>query len=344
MKKFLMQTALIGLSATVLAACGGDETQDEASGNEGGGDGEEIIIDFGHGSAESNVRHEAAVKFKEAVEEESEGAISVDIFPNEQLGSEPEMIENVSLNNLDIALAGAGIYTQYNDLIGAVELPYLFEDYEHAWEVLDGEVGDLVSEPLLDDNIRILSFFENGMRHVTNSSHPIESPEDLSGLSIRTPEADVSIETINAMGASATPMAFGELYLALQQGTVDGQENPLANIHASSFYEVQDYVSLTGHQYSALPMAISDEFWNSLSEDHQSIIEEAASEAAQFHRESVRDEDEELLKELEENGMEANEPDTEPFAESVESVYDEYADVVGEDFMDTLLEEAEAAR
>ncbi|WP_163539933.1 TRAP transporter substrate-binding protein [Gracilibacillus sp. YIM 98692] len=348
MKK-IIQISLLGLLFLFLAACGNESS--EASGDNGdeSGDNEgeaakEVSIDFGHGAAETNVRHEAVVKFKEIVEEESDGAITVNIFANETIGSEPEMIENVSLNNLEMALAGAGIYTQYDPLMGATGLPYLFDSYEHAWKVLDGKVGDMVSEPLLEDNIRILSFFENGMRHITNSSHPIETPEDLNGLTIRTPESDVSLDTLNALGASATPMAFGELYLALQQGTVDGQENPIANIHASKFNEVQDYISITGHQYSALPLAISDDFWTSLSEEQQTIIQDAANEAGQFHRESIRDNDDKLLQELVDAGMEVNEPNKESFREAVSDVVDNYAEVTSQEFMDEFLAEIESAR
>ncbi|ENH96141.1 TRAP dicarboxylate transporter subunit DctP [Gracilibacillus halophilus YIM-C55.5] len=355
MKK-IITIALLGLLMTVLVACGGGESSNgdgsgddsDNSGNNGEGNGEqaseEISIDFGHGSAETNVRHEAAVKFKELVEEESDGSITVNIYPNETLGSEPEMIENVSLNTLDMALAGAGIFTQYDDKIGAMNLPYLFDSYEHAWNVLDGEVGNMISEPLLDDNIRLLSFFENGMRHVTNSSQPIEEPSDLEGLTIRTPESDVSLNTLEAMGASSTPMAFGELYLALQQGTVDGQENPLANIHASNFFEVQDYVSMTGHQYGTLPLAVSDEFWQSLSSEQQTILQDAADEAGQFHREAIRDGEEELLEELKAEGMEVNTPDKAPFREATQDVVDNYAEVTSQEFMDKFLEEVEAAR
>ncbi|KAB8132660.1 TRAP transporter substrate-binding protein [Gracilibacillus oryzae] len=333
MKK-IVQLFLAGLLFSLLAAC---------STHTGAASGE-LQINFGHGSAETNVRHEAAMKFKELVEEKSNGDITVNVFANETIGTEAEMLENVSLNNLEIVLAGTDIYTQYDPLMGATNLPYLFDSYEHAWEVLDGKVGDMVSEPLLEHNIRILAFYENGMRHITNSSRPIETPEDLNGLIIRTPEAEVSLDTLNALGANATPMAFGELYLALQQGTVDGQENPIANIHASKFNEVQNYISMTGHQYTALPMAVSDDFWQSLSEEQQVIIQEAATEAAQFHRDSIKNNDDKLLQELVDAGMEVNEPDKEPFREAVADVVEGYAEVAGQEFMDEFLAEIEAAK
>lgn len=338
MKKKLFTSILASVGLIVAGGCSGESDADGGS-----SDGGSVVIEFGHGAAESNLRHDAALEFERLVEENSDGEITVDIYPNEQIGSEAEMIENVSLGDLDMALAGAGIYTQYDELIGSTELPYLFEDYEQAWEVLDGPIGDRVSEPLLEDGIRILSFFENGMRHLTNSSRAIETPEDLNGLTIRTPEQNISIDTLNALGANATPMAFGELYLGLQQGAVDGQENPLPNIYASSFYEVQDYLSLTGHQYSPLPLAVNDSFWNSLSSEQQEVIQQAADEAAQFHRDSVRDDDERLVEELEAEGMEVNSPDKAPFQEAVQSVHEEYAEVYGQDFMDDLKAAAEEA-
>lgn len=340
MLRIVYKLSLVLIVGVLLVACGNGNGNDES--NKSSED--TVKISFGHDQPETNVRHEAAVKFKDLVEEKSDGKITVEIFPNGTLGSEPENIENVSLDNLEMALAGTSIYTQYDPKMGAVNLPYLFDSYEHAWKVLDGEIGDLVSEPLLDNNIRILSFFENGMRHVTNSKKAINSPEDLKGLNIRTPEGSVAVDTMNAMGGSPTPMAFGELYLALQQGTVDGQENPLANIYSANLYEVQEFLSLTGHQYDALPLAISDKFWEGLSEDYQKIIQDAALESAQFHREAIKNSDDELLEKLKAEGVEVNDVDMDEFRVVTQGVVDDYANIAGEDFLVRFLEVIENER
>lgn len=214
------------------------------------------VIRFGHGQPETNERHIAVMKFKELVEERSKGTIKVEVYPNEQLGSEPVMIESVSFNDLQMVAASA--FSQYDQRISVFELPYLFDSFEEAWSVLDGEIGKEIAEPFLDQNLRIIAYFENGFRHITTNK-PIETPEDLEGVKIRTPEFPISVSTFSALGANPTPMAFGELYMGLQQGAVDAQENPVANSYASKFNEVQDYLIMSNHQYMPLPVAISEE-------------------------------------------------------------------------------------
>lgn len=297
-----------------------------------------ITIRFGHGAAETNERHLAVVKFKELAEERSNGKIEVLIYPNEVLGSEAEMIESVTLNDLQMVAAGA--FSQYDPRIGVFELPYLFDSYEQAWEVLDGPIGGEVAEIFLKDNLRILAYFENGFRHVT-SNKPVEKPEDLKGVKIRTPENPLSIRTFDAFGSNPTPMAFGELYTGLQQGTVDAQENPVANTYASRLYEVQDYVNLTGHQYMPLPVAISEEFWQTLPEDLQEIIFDCAREAAQYHRDLIKQNEEKILAEMEAAGATVVEADKEAFKALVDPVYDYFRSKYGDDLLDKVLDAIE---
>lgn len=302
------------------------------------GSNNETIIRFGHGAAESNERHLAVMKFKELVEEKSEGKMKVQVYPNEQLGSEAEMIESVTFNDLQMVAASA--FSQYDQRISVFELPYLFDSYEQAWSILDSEIGQRVAEPLLEDGLRVVAYFENGFRHVT-SNKPIEEPEDLGGLKIRTPEFPLSISTFKAFGSNPTPMAFGELYMALQQGTVDAQENPIANTYASKFNEIQDYLNLTGHQYMPLPVAISEEFWQTLTPEEQEIIKSSASEAAKFHRDILRENEEKMLSELQDAGMTVIQPDRDKFRERAEAVYEAYKNRFGEDFVNNLLKAVE---
>ncbi|WP_175638383.1 TRAP transporter substrate-binding protein [Metabacillus schmidteae] len=298
----------------------------------------ETIIRFGHGAAESNERHLAVMKFKELVEEKSDGKMKVQVYPNEQLGSEVEMIESVTFNDLQMVAASA--FSQYDQRISVFELPYLFDSYEQAWSNLDSEIGQRVAEPLLEDGLRVVAYFENGFRHVT-SNKPIEEPEDLGGLKITTPEFPLSISTFKAFGSNPTPMAFGELYMALQQGTVDAQENPIANTYASKFNEIQDYLNLTGHQYMPLPVAISEEFWQTLTPEEQEIIKSSASEAATFHREILRENEEKMISELQDAGMTVIQPDRDKFREKAEAVYEAYKNRFGEDFVNNVLKAVE---
>lgn len=295
-------------------------------------------IRFGHDAAETNERHVAVKHFKELVEEKSNGEMEVIIFPSDQLGSESEKVESVTLNDLQMVTASA--FSQYDQRIGVFELPYLFESYEKAWEVLDGEIGKELAEPFLEDNLRILTYFENGFRHIT-ANKPIENLGDLRGLKIRTPEFPISLSTFSALGANPTPMAFGELYMGLQQGTVDAQENPVANTYASKFNEVQNHLIMSGHQYIPMPVAISEEFWQSLTAEEQKIVEESALETAEFHRDLVTNKEEQIIEELEESGMTVIYPDTKLFEENVDIVYENFKKKFGEEFVDRVIEAAE---
>lgn len=292
------------------------------------------MIRFGHGQPESNERHIAVMHFKELVEERSNGKIQVEVYPNEQLGSEAEMIESVTFNDLQMVAASA--YSQYDQRISVFELPYLFDSYEEAWSTLDGELGKQIADPFLEDNLRIIAYFENGFRHIT-ANKKVETPEDLNGLKIRTPEFPISISTFTALGANPTPMAFGELYMGLQQGTVDAQENPVANTYASKFNEVQDYLIMSNHQYMPLPVAISEEFWQSLIPEEQTIIEESTRESAQFHRDLLRENEDIMIKELQDAGMEVIYPENERFKEKVDVVYESFRKQFGNELVDRVM-------
>ncbi|WP_158735837.1 TRAP transporter substrate-binding protein [Alteribacillus sp. YIM 98480] len=317
---------LLGASVMIVFISGGQVVEPA----------DETIIRFGHGSEESNERHLAVLHFKELVENKSNGNIQVQVYPNEQLGSEAEMIESVTLNDLQMVASSA--FSQYDQRISVFELPYLFSSYEEAWNVLDGKIGEKAAEPLLENNLRILSYFENGFRHVT-SNQPIESPNDLNGLKIRTPESPLSLGTFKTLGANPTPMAFGELYTALQQGTVDAQENPVANIHSSKFQEVQKYLNFTGHQYMPLPVAVSEDFWQSLSPYSQNIVKDSAQEAAQYHRDLIVKNEDKMVKELQEDGMKVIEPDTEQFEKDTEMVYEHFKNEFGDEMVEEILQQ-----
>ncbi|MFD1414188.1 TRAP transporter substrate-binding protein [Oceanobacillus jeddahense] len=298
-----------------------------------------ITIRFGHDAAETNERHIAVLHFKELVEEKSGGQMEVLVYPNNQLGSESEMVESVALNDLQMVAASA--YSQYNPQISVLELPYLFEDHQQAWDAMDGEVGELAAEPLLEDNLRIIAYFENGFRHIT-ANKPIEDPSDLRGVKIRTPEFPVSLRTFTAFGGNPTPMSFGEVYMGLQQGTIDAQENPVANTYANKLNEVQDYLILTGHQYSPLPVAIGEEFWQSLTSKEQKIVEESALETAQFHRDLLQKNEAEMIEDLKDQGMTVIEdPDVEAFKEAGEPVYEQFRNNYGSELLDQILEATE---
>ncbi len=294
-----------------------------------------ILIRVGHDQPITNERHIALTYFKELVEERSNGEIRVEIYPQGVLGNEAVLTESVSFNDLEMVATSST--NQYGSLISVFELPYLFDSHEDAWAVLDGEIGREVADTYLKNNLRLLAYYENGFRHIT-SNRPIYSPDDLRGLKIRTPEFPMSIQVFNALGANATPMGFGELYTALQQGTVDAQENPVANAYTNKFQEVQDYLIMTGHQYMPVHVHISDEFFQSLSKEHQEIIKSSAQEGAEYHRKLLRESEQRMIDDLVADGMEVIEVDIEDFREKVGPVYEWFARTHGQEIIDRILE------
>lgn len=268
--------------------------------------------------------------FKEMVEERSNGSISVQIYPAGQLGDARTIVEGIQLGTIEMGDVENGPMGGFVPEAMLWDLPFIFRDIEHAHKVLDGEIGQSVQEEYLEAGIRHLAYNDGGFRYFTNDQRPIHTMDDLEGLKIRVMESEVMVDTLNAFGASAVPMSFGELYTALQQGVVDGQENPMNLIYSQRFYEVQDYLSLSGHFYYPRQYIASNEWWQSLNDEHQEIIAEAAIEASNIQRDSLADYEIEMRKVLEEHGMEINEVEKEAFIETAfEEIYPSYYETLG---------------
>src|SRR5699024_5054895 len=214
---------------------------------------------------------QGAEEFKSIVEEETNGEIVIEVHNGGSLGSSGgEIQEGTSLGTIDIGISS----TPLAQIIPEVEifsLPYLFNNREDAWETVDSEIGTDIASGLESENLKHLAYWEDGFRQVTNSKRQIKSPEDFEGLRIRVPESNLRIETFEVLGASALPMSFSEVFTSLQQGTIDGQENPLSVIENSSFYDVQEYLTVTNHVYSPASLFINLNTWEELSEEHQNI-------------------------------------------------------------------------
>jgi tripartite ATP-independent transporter DctP family solute receptor len=241
------------------------------------------------------------------------------------------MVEGLQLGTLEMTLVSTAPLSSFTKKFLVFDLPFIFKDTASARKVVDGPIGTQLLDSLKDQGIIGLAYFENGFRHVTNNKRPIEKPEDLKGLKIRTMENPVHMATFKVLGADPTPMAFGELFTALQQGTIDGQENPLPVIDTSKFYEVQKYLSLTGHFYAPAPLLISKSFFESLSPDIQNAIKEAAIEARDYERKLLDEMNAKLVDELQKKGMQINEVDKEAFVKAVQPVYKQFeADITPE--------------
>lgn len=279
------------------------------------------VLKLGTSTQPSHIYNLAADHFAKIVADKSGGDIEVQVFPAAQLGSERDMVEGLQLGSLEMTLTSTGPMGNFIPQVKLFNLPFLFKDRESCYRVLDGEIGTQIADRFVKVGIRSLGWYENGFRNITNSKVAVEKPEDMKGIKIRVMEDDVFILTMKALGASPLPMAFGELYTALEQKTVDAQENPLAIIYSSRFFEVQKYLAMTGHFYSPAVMLISEITWQSLSPDQQKIIAEASAAARDYERGLSLKADQDLEAACAKEGMTVTHPDKAPFAEAVADVY-----------------------
>ncbi len=279
------------------------------------------ILKLGTSTQPTHIYNQAADHFAKIVADKTGGEIEVQVFPAAQLGSERDMVEGLQLGSLEMTLTSTGPMGGFVPQVKLFNLPFLFKDRESCYRVLDGEIGTQIADRFVKVGLRSLGWFENGFRNITNSKRPVNSPADMKGVKIRVMEDDVFILTMKAMGASPLPMAFGELYTALEQKTVDAQENPLAVIHSSRFFEVQKYLAMTGHFYSPAVLLISEATWKNLSPKNQKIVADAAAQARDFERGLSLKADQELEAACEKEGMIITHPDKAPFAKAVASVY-----------------------
>ena len=297
---------------------------------------QKITLNLGHGAVPDNPRHIVALQLADYVKEKSNGRITIMVHPSESLGSDRQMAEKVASGALDMSINSQGPIASYNAKLNVVGLPFLFSKPEQAYAVLDGEVGDQISKECIPSGFRILAYWDNGFRHITNSKRPIYVPKDLQGLKIRTPEDKMTISIFKALGANPQPLAFGELYMALSQGLFDGQENPIVNIYASKLYEVQKYISLTNHKYETCPLIISEFTWKRLSKADQDLLLEAARKFAAVHREMNNKANEDLLVEVKKYGVQVNTADVAAMKAATASVYKEYEPVFGKDLINRV--------
>ncbi len=279
------------------------------------------VLKLGTSTQPTHIYNQAADHFAKIVAEKTGGEIEVQVFPAAQLGSERDMVEGLQLGSLEMTLTSTGPMGGFVPQVKLFNLPFLFKDRESCYRVLDGEIGTQIADRFVKVGIRSLGWFENGFRNITNSKRAVNSPDDMKGVKIRVMEDDVFILTMKAMGASPLPMAFGELYTALEQKTVDAQENPLAVIHSSRFFEVQKYLAMTGHFYSPAVLLISEATWKALSPENQKIVADAAAQARDYERGLSLKADQELEAACAKEGMIITHPDKAPFAKAVASVY-----------------------
>lgn len=286
---------------------------------------ETVVIKLGTTVNEQDSFHVAAEKFAELVAERTNNAYKIEIYPNAALGDERTMLESMQMGTLDMGIITSGPFVNFTPEMGVLDMPFLFSSNEDVYKILDGEIGKELLTKLENANLKGLAYAERGFRNLTNSVRPVEKAEDIKNLKIRVMENEIYISTFEALGVNTVPMAWTEALTALQQKTIQGQENPVNVIHAYKLWESQKYVTMTRHAYASAIITMSLDKFKSLPADVQKIFIDSAQEAAEYERKWVADNEERQMAELEQNGMEiVKEPDLKSFRTAVKSVYDKY--------------------
>ncbi len=277
--------------------------------------------------------------FAEALEEAAPGRFDIRFFPSRQLGDEKEMLEGLKFGVLDMAIITNAVIANVEPAFMVNDLPFLYADEDQAHHVLDGPVGQGLLARLEGDKIVGLGFMEGGFRHMINNVRPVSQPADVAGVKFRVMQNPVFISMFSALGGNAVPMAWGEVFTAVQQGTIDGLEIPVPVIAAAKYDEVTHYLSLTRHTYSAIALLMAQRTFKKLSDDDEAAIRTAASKAVDLQRSRVAAVQQALVSDLESRGMAVNVVEnTKPFRQAVTPVYDEFRDRIGAETMDAVLE------
>ncbi|MDZ5460874.1 TRAP transporter substrate-binding protein [Azohydromonas lata] len=279
-----------------------------------------------------------AQKFADLVSQKSGGKIAVKLFPNGTLGGDVQVVSSLQGGVIDMTALSSGLLSGQVKEFVLFDLPFMFTNGREADAIVDGPIGKKLGEKLADKGLMALGYWELGFRNLTNSRHPVAKLEDFKGLKIRVVQSPIYIDLFNTLGANAVPMPFPEVYSALEQKAVDGQENPLKSIELSKFYEVQPYLSLTRHIYSPLSILMGKKSWDKLSKDEQAVIQQSLTESQDYQRKYARGEDEKSLGVLKGSMKVAELPPAEVarIREKVKPVVDKYSKDVGEPLMNEL--------
>jgi len=306
-------------------------------------------IKVGIGLTADHPQGQAVTKFGELVSQKSDGKIKVKLFAGGLLGNDVSMVSSLQGGTQEMTIPDTSTLVGISGLkeFGLINLPFVLNSSQEADELLDGPWGQKLMAKLPEKGLVGLGFWENGFRQISNNRHPINKAEDISGLKLRVIQNPLFIDTFKALGANALPMPFPEVYTALETGTVDGQENPLATLIASKFYEVQKHTVISNHIYSVWAFLISKKFWDKLSPDEQKILTEAANEATAFERKTIRAFDATALEEIKAKGVQVttlSDEETAKLRELTKPVSVKYTQEFGEAGAKEMMAELEKIR
>ena len=303
-----------------------------------------MVLKIGHFANAAHAGNKAVIMFAEAVAKRTGGKISVEIYPNNELGNPPEVLEQNILGVIDMSLPTQGQLAKYSKKFGCVMLPFAYDNYAHAYKVLDGPFMKWAEKDLADAGLVFLSNWEWGFRNLTNSVRPVNSPDDVKGLKIRTPPELSNQAAMEALGGTVQTIQFSELPMALKQGVVDGQENPVSVIYAYKIYETQTHLAMTGHTYNSMVHVMSKKTWDKLTRKQQRIVREESVKAGNFMRKTLGDAEADQIKKLQALGMKVTRPNVALFKAKMGPAYERMKASVGAKNVEYFLKIVEEAK
>lgn len=338
MRKFLkgrnLLLAMLLIVSAILAACGGSSGESaDAEGKE-----KSYKLKMSVTVSDSSTWYEAAKKLADDMDKETDGRIKIEVFTNEQLsgGDSGKAVEGLAKGSIDLTFNSTIIYSILDQRFGVASAPFLLKDHSEVDKVFNGEGGEKLKELLAEKGVQALGYGENGFRQITNSKREIKLPEDLSGLKIRIPGITMYTDLYRSLGTDPSTMTFSEVFTALQQGTIDGQENPIDVIASSKLEEVQDYLTLWNYSYDPLVLGMNKKLYDSLSDADRELFDRLGKEAAAYQVKIAREKEASQIEDLKSKGMNVYTPteeELEAFKKVVQPVYDKYTDIWGEDLL-----------
>jgi len=295
-------------------------------------------LKFGHVGAPGSLFEASVNAFAECANAKLPDGTQVTTYGSSQLGKDKELLQKLKLGQVTFALPSS-VMSSVDDRFGVFEMPYIVKDRDHMRRIQAEMMDDTFQAAAKDHGYRIIGLFENGFRHITNNVRPISQPGDLEGIKLRTPKGAWRVKMFKLYGANPTPMAFSEVFTALQTGVIDGQENPYAQIASAKFQEVQKYLSITGHVYTPAYVLVSDSHFSALPEDVQATLTECGKTTQDFVYQKAADLETELLGVIKDAGVEVNEADKAAFIAASKPIYDEFAAEVdgGQELIDRVM-------
>lgn len=307
-----------------------------------------VRLKAGIGSSLTGSSHGIGLsKFKEMIEKETNGRIKMQLFPDGQMGNDQSMMDSLKMGTLDMMVTSSAPIANTTKTFLVFDLPFLFPSEKVADAVLDGPAGQEILDTLKGTGLIGLVFWENGFRNITNSKKPINTPDDLKGLKIRTMQNPIHLESFKTWGANPVPLPFNEVFTALEQKVIDGQENPNTLIYDASFYEAQKYLTITRHFYTPFVLMIGQKTWDKLSAHDQKLIQKIALETRDYERKVNRENDAKYLRLMKQKGVLINEvspQDIEKFQAYAKDIYAKFANDIGKERLDKVLNEVAKAR